>query len=205
MMKNLWQGFGFGMIIQIAVGPVCLTIFALGINAGFWQAWMGALGALTADIIFVALALLGVGTLMKKQGVQQFFQWGGALLILAFGLELILSPWQIAIFPRMAGMEAGGSYLRILVLTLSNPMAIIFWIGVFSVKIAEIHEGVYPFAGGALLATLFFLTLVAALSAITRNTLPSSILVGVNVVAGILLFGFGLERLIKATMSLKKT
>ena len=35
-MKNLTKGFKFGMILQIAIGPICLFVFQTACKSGFF-------------------------------------------------------------------------------------------------------------------------------------------------------------------------
>lgn len=200
-MKRFIEGFSLGMVLQVAVGPVCLAVFSLGTSLGIFPAWTGAMGAVTADILFVFLALFGVGSLIRKPRVQKVFQVGGAILIALFGMELLLSPWGISFFPKFGALGGGRSpFFEVLLITLSNPMAILFWIGVFSVKISEIQGGVYSYAAGAIFATFIFLSFVAVAAGYTRSFLPRNVLNIINAAAGLVLIFFALSRLVKRSV-----
>ena len=38
MIKRYFSGLRFGMLLQIAIGPMCLMVFNTAKNAGFWVA-----------------------------------------------------------------------------------------------------------------------------------------------------------------------
>jgi threonine/homoserine/homoserine lactone efflux protein len=87
-----------------------------------------------------------------------------------------------------------------LVLTLSNPLTILFWAGVFSTKLAEenFQRGqVYAFGGGAVLSTAFFLSLVSFLGSLMNARVPAIFIQALNFTVGLVLVGFGLRTMLK--------
>lgn len=133
---------------------------------------------------------------MNNAKIQRRFQIIGAIIIIIFGLDLFLSFFGISFFPKLPSLgQSQAPFLKIFFITISNPMAILFWVGVFSVKIGEMQSGIYTFALGALLATLFFLSLVA----FEESFLPSSILTLINAGVGLILICFGIGRLKRPT------
>ena len=54
------------MILQIAIGPICIFIFQTACKYGFFMGEMGVLAAVLVDAIYILAAIWGVGILIEK-------------------------------------------------------------------------------------------------------------------------------------------
>jgi len=196
----IFKGFKFGMLLQLAVGPVCLFVFNTAISSGFLFAEFGVLGVVFTDALFILLAILGVGQILEKSTkIKKIISYFGGLVLVIFGLSFILSSYGISILPNINILKEVTSkniFLKAIILTGSNPLGIIFWAGVFSAKVIEENmnkKDIYSFGTGACLSTLFFLTLVAFGGSLATNFLPTNIITFLNVIVGIILILFGLK------------
>ncbi|NCU33022.1 MAG: lysine transporter LysE, partial [Candidatus Moranbacteria bacterium] len=64
MNKTLLKGINFGVILQLAIGPLCLMTFNTSMTNGFWPG-MVVVGAIAlVDILYMLLAGVGVAKLM---------------------------------------------------------------------------------------------------------------------------------------------
>lgn len=195
----LLKGFRFGMLLQLAVGPVCMFIFNTAALSGFSSAEGGVFGAAVADGLFILAAILGVGTLMQKEKIKKYFKGFGAAVMCIFGLSIILG--QIGInLPAVGALskvaDSKSSFLHVFALTASNPLTIVFWAGVFSSKISEeryTREQLCCFGTGAILSTLFFLSITAAAGSGLKAFLPSGAISVINVAVGAVLIYFGIK------------
>lgn len=196
----IFEGFKFGMLLQIAIGPVCMYIFSLGIGQSFWRAESGVLGVVLADAFYIALAILGISSFVKKKKIQDGFNIFGALIIILFGMELFLGYFGVSILPKMnifGDSSSSSPFIKAFLLTGANPMTILFWIGVFTTRTNEANftkKSTLLFAFGALLATLFFLTLIVFLGSITNNFLSQQVLALLNSGVGVILIYFGIKK-----------
>lgn len=197
----IWKGFCFGMLLQLAIGPVCTFIFQTSLTQGFLPALGGVLGVALTDGTEILLAIWGVGAILQRsEGAKAFARWFGAGILLLFGVSSILGAFGITLLPGLGlSIQSGGSvFLRAVVLTLSNPLTIVFWAGVFTTRIAEgdLSDGDQKTFGlGCVLATLFFLSLVAGVGHVTHQMLPEEVILILNVAVGCVLVGFGLRQL----------
>lgn len=195
------EGFKFGMLLQIAIGPVCMYIFSLGTSHNFIEAQSGVLGVVLADGLYMSLALLGMSSFIKDEKVQRKFNVFGAIIVILFGLELLLGYFGISILPKFNIFnKAGGElpFLKAFFLTAANPMTILFWIGVFSTKLSNSNldkKETGSFGLGALLATLVFLSLVSFVGTLTNSFLSPEALVLLNSAVGGVLLYFGIKKL----------
>ncbi|MDQ7094025.1 LysE family transporter [Desulfosporosinus sp. PR] len=199
----IFKGFKFGILLQLAIGPVCLFIFKIGGNKGFIGAEIGVSGVTLADAFYIVLAISGIASCVERERVKNIFKIMGALIVAIFGLQAVIGVFGLKILPNINlfnEMNFGSLFLESIVITASNPLTILFWAGVFSTKIVE--EGlqrreIYLFGFGSVLSTAFFLTIIAAIGSVTRYFLPMEIISLLNLVVGIVLIGFALKIIAK--------
>ena len=87
-----------------------------------------------------------------------------------------------------------------LILTLSNPITIVFWGSVLTTKIIDDglkKKELFIFSIGLVSATLFFLTFIAVLGTILSGFIPESVSNVLNVIVGLLIIFFGIKMLVK--------
>jgi len=199
----LIKGFKFGMLLQLAVGPVCFFIFQLASTNGFLPAASGVLAVVLVDGIYILAAIIGIASIIERQNIKIVLRYFGAIILFIFGLNILLDVFSVHILPAFTFAKPShlnGSFLKGLILTASNPLTIVFWAGVFSVKIVDENmekSDIYVFGIGALLSTLLFLSVVAGAGSLTQQFLSENLRKILNIIVGIVLICFGLKMLSK--------
>ncbi|HWQ29569.1 MAG TPA: LysE family transporter [Negativicutes bacterium] len=192
----IFKGFKFGMMLQLAIGPVCMFIFSEGCNKGFWSAEAGVLAVTLVDAVFILLAVMGITSFINNEKVKRVFKIAGALIVAYFGAMILISAFSI---PEVLGADSqGGSFYKGFVMTASNPMTILFWSGVFSAKIAEESMNkrqVQLFGIGAVISTFLFMTLVALAGSMTQEFISYSVIRVLNAAVGCVLIIFAASKL----------
>ncbi len=193
----LFKGFRFGMLLQLAVGPVCLFVLQSASARGFWAAESAAAAATLVDAAFISLAILGVASVVEKTNVKRWLMLFGAAVLILFGAATVLGAFGISILPGL-NLSGGGMhpFFGSLLLTLSNPLTILFWAGVFAGKVAELDLGkrsVWLFGAGALASTAVSLTVVALLGGLVGALLPAVAIQALNGLVGAALIFFGVR------------
>jgi Putative threonine efflux protein len=198
------KGFRFGMLLQIAVGPVCLLVLQTAVASGFRAAEAGVAAVVLVDAAYIFAAILGMGALFSRfprAGIV--LKYFGAGVLLLFGAANILCVFGINILPGggSAGpAHGGGFFLTMLLLTASNPLTILFWAGVFSTKLASEHftrAQVSAFGAGAVLSTAVFLTGAAFLASLAKAYISAAVINMLNLAVGLVLILFGLRLLLR--------
>lgn len=198
-----FKGFKFGMLLQLAVGPICLFIFQTTVQSGFIPGISGVAGVTLIDGLYILTAIFGIGSLLEKvPTLQKYLKYFGGLVLIVFGLSNILILFGITIIPSFnnAG-NVENVLLKTMLLTLSNPLTILFWAGVFSTKIVEENlskKEMYQFGFGAMFATLSFLTLVVCIGLGFKSFAPEIIIQMLNGAVGVILTYFGMRILVRA-------
>ncbi len=68
----IFKGFKFGMLLQLAIGPVCIFIFQMASSKGFYTAETGVLGATLIDGLFIFAATIGISSIIERQNINSF-------------------------------------------------------------------------------------------------------------------------------------
>ena len=203
-MSHFWEGLLFGLVLQLSVGPVCVSVLQKGIADSFSEAFLMVLGVVLADATYIALALVGVSSIMKLEPLRIGIGLAGAALLAYFGLQNLRARERAL---RQTTPTGGPrSSLRYgFLLTLSNPMTILFWTGVFGGLIASTQFSTpiaaYIFGIGCLVATFVFLNGVAALGKFISAFVQPTILLWLNRAVGLFLIAFAIRLVVGVFMA----
>jgi threonine/homoserine/homoserine lactone efflux protein len=193
---SFFEGLGFGLVLQISVGPVCVAVLHKGLDQGFRQAWAMVWGVALVDALYIVLSLAGVSALLRVDSVRTVVGLLGALVLVYFGLRYISSPAGLS---RVENSDASlwRSFTFGAGLTLTNPLTILFWAGVLGAMLAtrtlEPMGNVVYFAAGCVVATLLFLTGVALAGHFLERALTPRLAVWLNRAVGVLLIAFAIR------------
>nr|WP_035774402.1 LysE family transporter [Clostridium carboxidivorans] len=193
------------MLLQFAIGPVCIFIFQMASSKGFYTAETGVLGAVLIDGLFIFAATIGISSIIERKNIKFILKIFGAVVLFIFGLSTILNQFNIDFLPSLSiqnTSNTNNAFFHSLIITASNPLTIIFWSGVFLSKITEENmkkTDIYLFGFGALLSTMFFLTLISLAGNFANSFLPMEIIQTLNIIVGFLLICFSIKMFLKKT------
>lgn len=206
----LFDGIKTGLLLQFSFGPVFFFLVDLSIHRGFLFGFSGVLAVTLADLVYILLAIAGLGALLSRKGVEPVLRIAGSLILASFGVIHFLGALGVHVDLSGAGGAAQGpsgaqgidsplaAFGATFLLTISSPMTILFWTGLFSAKIAERgykHAQLYVFGAGALVCTLFFMTLFACLFSLVGAVIPASVAQILNAGVGVVLIVYAVLRL----------
>jgi threonine/homoserine/homoserine lactone efflux protein len=199
----IYKGFKFGMILQLAVGPMCLMVFNTSTTYGFWVGLSLVLAISLIDGLYIILSGLGIAAIINKENVKSAIKILGCIVLVLFGTNTIAGAFGFTLLPAIklfSNSTNQNIFIQGLLLTASNPLTIIFWGGVFSTQVVEYNlskNQLFFFGFGCIMSTLFFLTIVAFCGSILSGFLPQIIIKILNVMVGAILIFFGIKLLLK--------
>jgi threonine/homoserine/homoserine lactone efflux protein len=196
------KGFRFGMLLQLAVGPICLMVFNTSASEGLLYGLLLVMAITLIDGLYITLSGVGVAAMLNHERIKLVIKLFGCVVLVLFGLSTITGALDKELLPSLTLFHSDGVrniFLKGLIMTASNPLTIIFWSGVFSSQVIQ-HglkkQQLIWFGFGCVLSTLTFLSLVAILGKMVGSFLPPGIITGMNVVVGGLLIVFGIRLLL---------
>ena len=209
-MKRIIDGFKFGMVPQLIIGPICLLVFHTAENNGFFFTIPLILLIALIDVCYVTGACLGVQKLLegKKKRVKDIIQIIGAVILILFGINTILIVFNINVIPGFSLVPNTQSILlKGFIISITNPITIIFWGSVLTTIFLEDKmkkkEQVF-FCIGIICSTLFFLPIVAFLGATISHLISYKVRIILNIGIGIYMMIFGFQRLRNKPIKVKK-
>ena len=200
MIERYLDGLKFGMILQLAIGPMCIMVFNTANNVNFLVALSLVLAISLVDAFYILLAGLGVSKLMTNKK-NLFFKIICSLVLIIFGLNIVLNVFKINLIPVLnIKPNTTNIFIQGLILTLSNPITIIFWGSILTKKIVEDRlekKELVLFSIGLVSSTIIFLSFIALLGTILSSFISESISNILNIIVGLLIIFFGIKVLIK--------
>lgn len=190
------RGLLIGFSIAAPVGPIGILCIRRTLAEGRASGFLSGLGAATADALYGCVAGFGL-TVVSAFLVDQraWIQLIGGVFLLALGVRTLRSKPAERAAPASAGRGLAGSYLSTLLLTLTNPMTIISFAGIFAaLGVAEtggsLAEAAWLVAGVFAGSAAWWLLLSGGVG-LMRDRIASGVLLWVNRASGAVLLAFG--------------
>lgn len=131
----LRRGVLLGLGAAMPIGPVNVELARRALRGGFWPGFALGCGAVTVDVLYAILSSLSLGKLIDRPAVL------GPVRVAAIALLLFLAflcfrgavrAWRARGDPLApsdvpTGRAVRGAYLTGFLMTLLNPMTLIFW------------------------------------------------------------------------------
>ncbi|MGN7329227.1 LysE family translocator [Bacillus pumilus] len=192
--------FGYiflGLSLSAPVGPVNAAQIDRGIKSGFWHAWIFGVGAMAADIVYMLLIYFGVAQLLTAPLVKTFLWLFGFFVLTYTGIES-LRKINLQESPKKDGgnTSIGQSFMTGFFISLSNPLSILFWLGIYGSILANTIEKygasqMLMYSMAIFIGMLIWDFSMALLASSFRRYLSERVLHGLSVLAGLSLLGFG--------------
>jgi threonine/homoserine/homoserine lactone efflux protein len=197
------KGLKFGMLLQFAVGPMCIMVFNTSTTCGLISALYLVAAIALIDALYIALSGAGIAAIINRAKVKSVVKLLGCLALVLFGANILSGAFDLSFPPEIelfSNVSSENLFLQGLLLTASNPLTIVFWSGMFSAQMIENNwskRQLFFFATGCVMATTLFLTVVAVLGSTLGSFLPQVVIRYLNAAVGVVLIFFGIRMLLK--------
>jgi threonine/homoserine/homoserine lactone efflux protein len=200
MVKVFLKGLTTGLILQIAIGPVFFYLANIALNKTLLDGLFAVLAATVVDYIYIALAIAGIGKLLEQERVKRILGLTSAIVLILFGFYMAISALNIAT-PDLTVTEQSQSlftsFISTFILTISSPLTIVFWTGVFASRSLEYSfskQELLVFGLAAGLSTFLFLGLAILLIIIFKAAIPLLAVQVANILVSLVLIAYGAVR-----------
>ncbi|MGQ9647391.1 MAG: LysE family translocator [Thermodesulfobacteriota bacterium] len=190
------KGVIIGLSIAVPVGPIGILCIRRTLAKGRMVGFLSGLGAATADAFYGAIAGFGVTFLSNLLiGNQAGLRLIGGGLLCLIGVKTFLS--KPAEEETLASGETGwGAYLSTFILTLTNPMTILFFAAVFAGLGVGSGDDHYLSAGilvsGVFVGSASWWLVLSAFTGFLRGMFNVHRRQWLNRISGLIIIGFGL-------------
>ncbi len=165
---NFWTYVAGAIFLVLIPGPNTLFVLKNSVSRGVSSGYQAAVAVFIGDAILMFLAYAGVATLIKTTPVLfNVVRYLGAGYLLWLGLKMLYSTFiEKAAMPSVSAkkQQRGAVFKRALVLSLTNPKAILFYVSFFVqfIDVQSAHPGIAFFILATVLeiASFCYLTLL---------------------------------------------
>jgi len=191
------------LILQIAVGPITFFIINIVIQRTLLDGFFAILGAALADYCYITLSIIGIAKLLENVRIKKTLGFISSLVLILFGFYIIIGSLrniQVNVGITNNLQDLTRSFISTFMLTLSNPLTIIFWTSIFTARSIEYSLNrkeliIFGFAAG--LAVFLFLGTIVLIISIFKYSIPVAAVRLANILVGLILITYGLFRSIK--------
>ena len=199
-----FKGFIIGFSIAAPVGPIGILCIQRTLSGGNFQGLVTGLGAATADAIYGFIAAFGLTFISNFLVAHSiWFRLIGGLFLCYLGIRAFLSKPQNQI-PSETNRSTLSSYGTTFFLTLTNPMTILFFAGIFA-GLGIVSESIgYTSAGlmviGVFIGSGVWWMILSGATSILRHKMNGRKLTWVNKISGLIILAFGVGALISTVL-----
>ncbi len=186
-----------GFTVAAAVGPIGLLCVQRTLQRGWRVGFISGVGVATADALYGLIGGLGLTVITSfLVGQQLWLRLVGGLVLVYIGVKALRAKQMQAAKDKQAGTgDYLTEYVSIFFLTLSNPMTIIFFAGIYA-GIGELGVGsgwaaAGPFALGIFLGSVVWWLVLITTVNLVRHRFKPEMLLGLNKLTGVVIAGFG--------------
>jgi len=129
----LLKGIAVGFVIALPVGPVGVLCVRRTIFEGRLFGFLSGLGAATADTLFGIIA--GFGLTVVSDVLIEYQNWlrgGGGFFLVYLGASALMKRVERVEKPENSAENLFGAYFSTFVLTITNPVTILAFLGIFA-------------------------------------------------------------------------
>ena len=208
-MKPLLKGLLTGLFLQLAIGPVFFFILGITINSNYINVLCAITAVTLVDYIYIALSLLGLRKIIEKEKNKLIVGIISSFVLILFSFIILKSVFNsLSINNNATQWTPVTSFISCFLLTISSPLTIVFWTGIFSAKAIEYKftkNQLVFFGIGAGCATFIFMCSTMFILSLFRTSININIIRVLNTIVGLLLLYYAISRLIKLIVSKSKT
>ncbi len=191
-MSALLSGIGVGFAVAMPVGPIGILCIKRSLKDGYAAGLATGLGAATADASYGLLVALGL-SFSGLMAQAQALQFGGGILIIILGLFSLRGFF----FPKPKA-EIGTATRNLLsawfstyLLTLTNPMTILAFVGLIAGLGTASASGPYWLVLGVFIGSLLWWLILVQGVLLLKSRLPMDALRWLDFISGMVLLIWG--------------
>jgi L-lysine exporter family protein LysE/ArgO len=185
-----------GLSLAAPIGPINAAQLDKGIRFGFLHAWLVGLGAMFADAAFMLLIYFGSAHFLQTSFMKSFLWLFGSFVLIYSGIDC---------FQKASSFNSGGhrgeeapikSFSQGFFMTLTNPLSILFWLGIYGsilAKTAETYQAweLLTHSLAIFIGIMLWDIVMAVMASSFHRFAGGPFLTFVSRLAGISLIGFG--------------
>lgn len=184
-----------GLSIAAPVGAIGVLIIRRTLADGGWAGFISGLGAATADALYGTIAALGLTAITTfLTDLSPLIRLMGGVFLLYLGYRTLIAVPPAAPAQAASRGTLASAYFSVLALTLTNPMTIVAFIGIFAglgAAASGTAGAVITVLGIFVGSALWWLVLAGGVS-LLRARFTARWMLWVNRISGVIIIAFAL-------------
>ncbi|SFF04374.1 LysE family transporter [Alteribacillus iranensis] len=184
-----------GLSLAAPIGPINAAQMNHGIKNGFFHSWLVGLGSIVAELLFILGVFFGVVHFLDTPFMKTFLWLFGAFVLTYTAVESMISTQKLEVRYDRKKDSLVKTFSTGFLLTLSNPLSILFWLGIYGSVLAntihrydQVHLALY--GGAILLGVMIWDVTMACVSSGFRKFLTIGTMKLISVFSGLVMFAF---------------
>lgn len=206
---SVFKGFLIGFTAAAALGPIAVLVIHRTLKSGWWTGAASGVGVALADGLYGLAGALGLNMLTSVLiGQQHILRLVGGVVLIYLGGKAfrvkagaLIEPEESKAAPRGLLAAAGSIFL----LTLTNPMTIIFfsavYAGISTGTAASLRTEAAVFAASVFFGSLSWWLILSGGVSFFRSRFSLQQLGWLNKASGLAIAGFGIWILVGLVLS----
>lgn len=201
-LELLLKGILIGFMISVPLGPIGVLCVQRTLNKGRLSGFVSGLGAAGADTVFALLSGFGISIIIQFVEDQQiYFQIIGGAIILILGINIFYSnPIKQIRMQRLNRNKLSQDFFSVFLLTLSNPMAVFFFLAMFTgVNLASgtiSYFNLFIVVAGVSMGAALWWFLLSTVVSLFRHRFRLRNIWWMNKIAGAIIFSLGIAAIL---------
>jgi L-lysine exporter family protein LysE/ArgO len=189
----LLMGIMLGLGAAVPIGPINLEMIRRNLSFSAKTGFLFGFGACCADLIYLVLLSLGVLSLLNHPLLLKVMSLIGALILMYFAYGAFTAKTTEKQVTQKLSPALYKHYFSGLLLTLTNPITILFWASISSQVVALTLEHHYAtlYAGiGVMMGTVGWVVALNLFVHFTKHKISNKAINILNKIGGVLLLCF---------------
>ena len=195
-MNVILQGFLLGLSISLPVGPTNIEVLRRGLKEGWKSASLFVLGNLVALVFYLLLIIFGLSFLTQSKFFNILISFFGIIVLFYLSYSAIKDFFSKKEFKFDTKVESKKNFLPGVVLTIANPVVLLFWTGILSSSFNNKQQSLFDgllLSLGIILGDIIFFIFYIFLIHKGRKLLNKNTFRYFSLVAGLILIYFGIN------------
>ncbi|MCM2531207.1 LysE family translocator [Neobacillus pocheonensis] len=186
-----------GLSLAAPIGPINAAQIDRGIRNGFMHAWLIGVGAVVADGVYMLVVYIGIVQFLENSFMKTFLWFFGCFVLIYTGVETLLNANKLNLENSRSREPLIKSFFSGFFMSISNPLTILFWLGIYGSVLAKTvasyeSSQLILYSSAIFMGLLIWDITMAGIASNFRKFLTSQLLVGISLLSGVSLIGFGI-------------
>jgi threonine/homoserine/homoserine lactone efflux protein len=197
-MNEILRNILLGISLAAPLGPASVAVIQNGLKQGFQRAFLTGVGVTLADTTYLMLVFFGLSSFINAPIVKVLIWVIGSIILVYLGIQSLRVGTTSFVLEADIGPSSRSPLLAGYLINLSNPLAVIWWLGIFGSILSSSAAGgsrtsALIVSSTILAGILMWHSFIAILTHWGKRFLNQKTIRFINILAGTVLILFGLR------------